>query len=356
MQHATLMQGIILILIIAGVSLLTSFFCSLMEACLYSVSQSHIETLRHKGDPRGETLAGIRNNIDESIATILIINTIANSMGVAWACALVREEFGSGVLVLFSGALTFSILFFAEIVPKSLGVRFSKTLAPMLALPLQILSWILKPAVTACVYVTRKLGTGGSENGTEEDIISMARLVQKQGDIHLQEAQWVANALNLNNVTTYDLMTPGPVVARVPGVMTLRNTPIDADHWRFSRLPVCANHNPDEILGVVHRRKVFESLARDEFDLRITDLMEPAEFVSKDLLAHRLLDRFLQKRKHLFCVLDNEQFIGVVTLEDVLECLIGREIVDETDLHDDMQALAQRRKENLLSHGKKPFV
>jgi len=145
-------------------------------------------------------------------------------------------------------------------------------------------------------------------------------------------------------------MTPNPVVARVPGKMRIGDTSTGADHWRFSRLPVCGADDPDDIVGVVHRRRIFAALARDEFEGAIADLMEPAEFVPEDLPAHQLLDSFLKKRQHLFCVLNKEgRFTGVVTLEDVLECLLGREIVDETDLHEDMQELAKRRKDALLA-------
>ncbi len=343
-----------LILIISAISLMTSFMCSITEACLYSVTRSQIETLRRKGDPRGEILFKVRRKIDDAIAAILITNTVANTLGAAWAGALVRELYDSVWLGVFSAAFTASVLFFAEIVPKSLGVRFAPNLAPLLAPLLRLLVVILWPAVRICVFVTKLWNRGKKlSHGTEEDIISLASLIHGQGEIHAHEAEWVTNALRLNDVTTWDLMTPNPVVARVPFSMPLKGTAVGADHWRFSRLPVCEDEDPDAIVGVVRRRKVFDALARDEFDQNIGDLMEEAEFVSESLPAHRLLDRFLKKRRHLFCVRNEEdQFIGVVTLEDVLECLLGREIVDETDLHEDMQALAERRREALLSRRK----
>ncbi|HUT24511.1 MAG TPA: hemolysin family protein [Sumerlaeia bacterium] len=344
-------RGFMLIAIIVGVSLTTSFLCSLLEACLYSVSRSRIETLRRAGDPRSRTLVRLRAQIDESIAAILIVNTSANTLGAAWAGAKVAEYYGNRWLGLFSALFTAAVLFFAEIVPKSLGVRFSAVLAPILARPLQLMVWALWPVIKLCVLMTRVWGKGAHlSRSSEEDIISLAHLVHKDGEIYEQEAQWVANALRLNDVTAYDLMTPSPVVARVPKTMALRDTQVNTDHWRFSRLPVTADDDPDEIVGVVRRRKVFDALARDEFDRTMEDMMDPPDFVPAGLPAHRLLDRFLQKRRHLFCVLNEQDaFSGVVTLEDVLECLLGREIVDETDLHEDMQAVARRRKDALLA-------
>lgn len=345
------MGPIFLIAAITGASLLTSFFCSMLEACIYSVTRSRIEALVHRGDRRGRRLRRIRAHIDDSIAAILIVNTIANTAGAAWAGALVRQHYDSTAMGVFSAAFTAGVLFFAEIVPKSLGVRFASTLAPVLALPLQIMVWILWPVIRLCVLLTKMWRRRKRKaDGSEEDIISLARLMQSQGEIRSLEAQWVANALQLDYVTAYDLMTPKPVVVRLASDTLLEQTRMNSDHWRFSRLPVHEPGEPDKIVGIVHRRRVFDALARDEFGRTIGDLMDPPEFVGESLPAHRLLERFLRKRKHLFCVAnDQDEFTGVVSLEDVLECLLGQEIVDETDLHEDMQELARRRKDALLA-------
>lgn len=331
-------------------SLLTSFFCSMLEACLYSVSRSRVETLARGGDRRGRILARLRLRIDESIAAILIVNTIANTVGAAWIGALVAGHFGNRALGLCSAIFTILVLFFAEITPKSLGVRFASVLAPALAIPLQLMVWILYPIIKIIGLLTRLWGRDAHiSHGTADDIISLTRLIHEQGELKPHEVEWVTNALKMDEITAFDLMTPSPVVARIPASVTLRETKYNADHWRFSRLPVCKNDDPDTILGIIHRRKVFEALARDEFHLKISDLMDPPEFVPETIRADLLLDQFIRKRRHLFCVHDeNGVFSGVVTLEDVIEALLGREIVDETDLHEDMQALAKRRKNLLL--------
>jgi CBS domain containing-hemolysin-like protein len=344
-----------LLLIVVGVSLVASFLCSLTEACIYSVSRSRIETLRRSGLRRGAVLAHLRQHIEGSIAAVLIINTIANVVGGILAGALAANVYGSKWLGLFSGIFTVVILFFGEIIPKSLGVRFANSLPPALAIPIQVMVWLLWPAIQVCIALPRLWGKNVRiAHATEEDIISLTQIVENQGAIYPHEAQWVTNALRLNDVTAYDLMTPNPVVARVPVNMALRQAQINADHWRFSRLPVCDGNDPDKIVGVVRRGRVFDALARDEFDKTMGELMQKAVFVPENMPAHQLLDEFLKKRYHLFCV-QNEagQFTGVVTLEDVLECLLGREIVDETDLHEDMQELARRRKEALLAQGNK---
>jgi CBS domain containing-hemolysin-like protein len=349
------MRASTLIGVIAGTSLLVSFFCSLFEACLYSVSRSRVETLSRSGDRRGKVLARLRSRIDEAIAAVLILNTVSNTVGAAWIGALVAKRYGDALVGVCSGVFTACVLFLAEIAPKSIGVRFANALAPAVAMPLQAIVWALWPLVRLCVLFTRLWGRNAHiSHGTVEDIISLAQLVERQGTIQPHEAQWVTNALRLDELTAYDLMTPNPVVARVPDSMRLRDTAVNADHWRFSRLPVCRSEDPDDIVGVVHRRKVFDALAQDKFDLTMRDLMEKPVFVPETMPAHNLLDDFLKKRRHLFCVKDEAgAFTGVVTLEDVLESLIGREIVDETDLHEDMQAVARRRKSALLARAGK---
>lgn len=337
-------------------SLSISFFCSLLEACIYSVSRSHIESLRRAGKPSGRRLLRIRANIDEAIAAILILNTVANSAGAAWAGALVKERFGDisfvvPAVLIYAAFFTTSILFFSEIIPKSLGVKFANRIAPALAAPLLAMIWIFKPVVLVCVAVTRLWGQDMSlHHTTEEDIINLVALGQRSGQITADEARWISNALRLNDVTAYDLMTPNSVVARTPASLPLSKTSVDAQHWLFSRLPVCEDDNPDTIIGVVYRSKVFEAMARDRFELTMRDLMEPPIFVHEDTLAHELLDMFLNKRRHLFCVRDSaDGFLGVVTLEDVMECLLGEEIVDESDIHVDMQEVAKQRRRQLLS-------
>ena len=342
---------VVTVLLTAGVC----FCCAVMEAVLYTVTRSQIESMRRRGDPNGERLLYLRLHIDETITSNLIVNTASNTLGPSFAGALVALHFESISLGVFSAFLTVLMLFVGEIVPKTIGVRYSLQFVPFVVLPMRAILWALWPLVRVCALVPRLLhGKSIIHHGTEEDIISLASLVAGQGQILAHEAQWVANALRLNDLTAYDLMTPNPVVARVPDVMSLRDTVIDADHWRFSRLPVCKNDDPDAIVGVVRRRRVFDALARDEFGRTMVELMDPPVFVSEEMPAHQLLDRFLQKRRHLFCVQDETgRFTGVVTLEDVMEALLGREIMDETDLHEDMQALARKRKEALLGRRKR---
>jgi CBS domain containing-hemolysin-like protein len=334
------------IIVISSISLIGSFICSLMEAALYSIPHSRIESLKRDRDPDGIRLSKLREKIDEPIAAILTLNTAVNVMGSAWAGALVAGYYGDIWLGFFSAVFTAGVLFFSEIVPKSLGVTYANGLAPRLSILIQWLVSALWPFVRLSVFITRLWGKDSHLNyPTEEDIISLTHLSHDGGGILPEEAKLIANALRLNEVRVRDIMTPSSVVYSLEDKLTLGEIDIDSDHWHFSRIPVFTGEGKNNIVGVVHRRDVFLDLLKGNKDSTIHSLMNLPDFISEDEFCHELLNRFLVTRRHLFCVRNaGDEFVGVVTLEDVLEYLIGTEIVDEIDIHEDMQALARRVK------------
>lgn len=331
--------GVIVIVVLAG-----SFLCSLMEASLYSISRARIETLRRQGDKKGEVLWALRDKVDEPIAAILILNTVMNTAGSVLAGAMVASHYGSAKLGYFSAGLTVAILFISEIIPKSLGFKFANRTAPMLAYPLRFLILLFYPLVRLCVALTNAFGEDSRISApTEDDIISMAIMSQRSGSIEAREAKWIANALHLDKVRARDLMTPTSVVRRVPADMPLSRTETDADHWSFSRIPVYMPGDSEQIVGVVQRRVVFQNLIEGRKNLLMQEIMAPPIFVPANMPAHDLLDQFIKRRQHLFCVSEQGgRWVGIVTLEDVLEALIGAEIVGEQDLFEDMQEAARQ--------------
>ncbi len=326
-------------------SLVGSFLCSLMEAALYSIPRSRIESLSRRGHRGAKRLAKLRAKIDEPIAAILTFNTVANTAGAAWAGALVASYYGDTFLGFFSAGFTAAVLFFSEIIPKSLGVTFAHNLAPRLAWVIQALIWVFWPFIKLSVALTHLWGKNAHLNyPTEEDIISLTNLSHEGGGILSEEARWIGNALRLNKLRVRNIMTPKSVVYCVPESLRLGEVKVDSDHWRFSRVPVHKDGNPDEIIGLVRRREVLMALAIGNKDALIRDIMQEAKFVPASLLVHKLLNRCITTRMHLFLVQNNRhKFVGVVTLEDALESLIGMEIVDEHDLHEDMQVLARMK-------------
>ncbi|MBI2362542.1 MAG: DUF21 domain-containing protein [Elusimicrobia bacterium] len=320
-----------------------SFSCSLAEAALYSISRARIETLRRQNHPSAAVLAGLRDHIDAPIAAILILNTAINTGVSAWLGALVGERYGDAALGIFTGLFTFGILMVGEIVPKNLGFKYANHVAPLVAWPVQAAVWLLWPLVKAITLLTGLFGQNARLAPVpEDDIISLADMSLKAGGIRSQEARWVVNALHLDKLCARDLMTPALVVWRVAADMPLKMAAPEADAWRFSRIPVFDPADDAKIIGVVQRRKVFQELVSGGSERLMRELMEPAFFVEDALPAHALLDMFIRQRNHLFCVRDGPgRWLGIVTLEDVLEALLGTEIVGEQDIHDDMQQAAK---------------
>jgi CBS domain containing-hemolysin-like protein len=334
------------ILIIAGLTLLASFFCSLSEAALYSLSPARIAVLQQRGSKSAKRLAKMRENIEDPIAAILTINTIAHTIGSAWCGALVGQVYGSKAVGMFAAVFTVLVLALTEIIPKSLGVRYAHKLGPQIALPLQVMIWAVYPIV----WIARKAmhvlaGTSGPVHPSEDEVITTAGLAAKGGQMRHEEHRWVQNALRLDRVTAGDLMTPRSVVEALPA-----DTPVNiilerADQWIHSRTPVTSGTSLDQVIGLVHRREVADSaLLVPDAHLVLRDLLRPIQRVPNHLPAHQLLELFLKTRAHMVAVTDvDDRFEGVVTLEDVLECMLGAEIVDEYDQTTNMQALAIER-------------
>lgn len=333
----------ILIAAIVLFCLIGSFFCSLSEAALYSISRARIETLRRQGHKSGEVLASLRDEMDSTIAAILILATTINTGAAAWVGGLVVERFGDIWLGAFTGVFTFAILTVGEIVPKNLGYKYANQVAPVVAWPIRVMIWVFWPLVRISTAFTALFGQRARLAPVpEDDIISLVSMSVQEGGIRTQEARWVANALHLDKVSAKDLMTPARVVRRVSADMPLKMTSPDADVWRFSRLPVFDAADPGSIVGVLERRTVFHALVTSTAEGLMRDHMKPAVFVEESAAAHALLDLFIKQRTHLFCVKNAKgRWTGIVTLEDVLEALLGQEIVGEQDLYVDMQVAAK---------------
>jgi len=332
-----------------GLAVLVSAFCSIAEAVLYSTPWSRIEHLRKAGRSSGNILYKLRNNIEKPIAAILTLNTVANTAGAAIAGAAAARIFGRESLVYFAVAFTVLILVFSEILPKTLGVMYAKNLAPVLAKPLRLLVLILSP-VTWVLGLVGRLARGKKKgpSHTEDDIRAVVSLTRKAGILKPYEEMSIQNILSLDQKIVKDIMTPRTVIFSLPAHMTATEARSEKSIWPNSRIPVFEHEDPEDIVGIVYRREVLEALADDRDDLRISDLMKPVQFVLETLTLDRLLIRFLGTRMHLFVVLDEYGGVaGVVSLEDVLEEILGKEIMDETDEVADMRALARRQREEL---------
>ena len=333
-----------------GAVIVVSALCSLFEAVLYSVPVSYIETLNQEGRASGRILTDLRlRGVDRPISAILSLNTIANTGGAFIAGAAFLKVFGDEWSIYFTISFTLAVLIFSEIIPKTIGVVFSRALASTVAYPLQILVWVLAPLVRLCRVVTGVFSQeNASEQISEQEILVMAHLGQRTGAINPDEARIVENILSLKRRAVRDVMTPRNVVFALGADLTIEEAHQKAGIWSYSRVPVYEK-DFEEVVGVVLRRDALNALTEGRGDIRISELMHPVHFVAETFALDRVLRTFLERRVHLFPVVDEYGGLaGVITLEDVLEEILGREIVDEFDTVTDMRELARQRRRDVL--------
>ncbi len=335
-----------------GLAILISASCSVAEAVLYSVPWSYIERLRTDGRRSGEILFKLRQHVEEPITAVLTLNTVANTAGAAVAGVAFADVFGPQYMAVFAAAFTLAILVFSEILPKTLGVSYARPLAPAIARPLQGLVWLLKPVIVIGGALTRMLTPERKgPHTTEDDIRAVVSLSRRSGSIKPYEETSIRNILSLDHKRVEDIMTPRTVTFSLSADMTVTEAREQGDFWHYSRIPVYDEHNED-MVGVVLRRAILEELAADRDDTKLAEIMRPVHFVLESVTLDKLLLSFLELRMHLFVVLDEYGGLsGVVTLEDVLEEILGKEIVDESDRVEDMRQLARRKRSQLTKSG-----
>lgn len=342
---------IVLILAI-GLAVLISAFCSVSETVLYSIPWSLVEMLKRQGRGSGRLLEQLRTNIEQPITAILTLNTVANTAGAAIAGAAFAAVFGQEYLGWFAAGFTVIILIFSEILPKTLGVLYTRSLAPRLARPVQWLVVVLTPFTWVVSWLGRLMRRHRRAPAqTEDDIRAVVSLTRRAGVIRSSEERSIRNILALDTKVVSQIMTPRTVVFSLPADMTVAEARLREGPWIHTRIPVYGDDTED-IVGIVFRRQVFEALADDRDALRLADFMRPVHFVLENMSLDNLLTQFLEGRTHLFVVLDEYGGLaGVVSLEDVLEEILGREIVDEADEVADMREMARRRRSELVGHG-----
>ena len=333
------------LLVVVGLVVATSAACSLFEAVLYSVPASRIEDLDRAKRPSGRILKQMRQRVDRPIAAVLSLNTIANTGGGALAGALAGGIFGTARIWVFSVAFTLAILLFSEVLPKTFGVVYSRALAPFVARPLAWLVSLFGPLIALTQLATRVIRSESQEQRISDDeLLAMVRLGLRSGDFQPHEARVIQNVLALERRTVSEVMTPRPVVFTLAASLTVREAAVMTELDKYSRIPVYAN-DAEELVGVVHKVDILKAVADDRFETKLETVMRPINFAVAAAPLDRVLRTFLARRRHMLAVIDEfGGFAGIVTLEDVLEELIGREIVDEFDQVTDLRAFARRRQ------------
>ena len=332
-----------------------SFICSILEAVLLSVTPGYASSLLEKHPLRAPVLQKVKENLDESIASILILNTFAHTMGAAGVGSQAVQVFGARWETLVAFLLTLAILYLSEIIPKTLGARYWKQLALPAAQLITLLVKVLFPLVWLSAKLTNIFSTGGHHGAiSREELAAMARLGARHGALGAQESELLENILQLRNTHTEEILTPRTVVFAVDASHSVGEALSELRDTSFTRVPVYKD-NLDSVLGVVLRTRILEVEHEHGDEKSLADFVTPLHRVSGELPVLQLLDLFIKRREHMFLVEDKYgQTAGIVTLEDAVETLIGREIMDESDTVEDMQELARNKYRGRLRDADAP--
>ncbi len=330
------------LIISVTLAITVSALCSVCEAVLYSITSSQVEMLKKSGHPAAEHLQNLRADIDEPITAILTLNTIANTIGASVAGAAAAKLLGEENLILFSASFTLAILLFSEILPKTVGVTFANILAPFIAYPVRFMVFTLKPIIWLCRFMTKLLPQKEGDTISSEELQTIALLSRESGHIEESEERVIRNMLDLKGKIVREVMTPRTVTFSLEESLTVQNAmQIPTESGSYSRIPIYLDE-PDNITGVVMRKDILLAAAEHKEKITLSQFKKPAHFVPETAPLNRVLLDFFERHQHLFVVVDEYgTMTGIISMEDVLEEIVGREIVDETDKNQDMREYAR---------------
>jgi len=321
-----------------------SFICSMMEALILSTTVGEVESLKKLRPKRGLALEQLRTGLDETISTILTLNTIANTLGSITIGGLATSLYGQAALGIVSAVMTLLILFFAEVIPKNLGVVHRRTLQPYIVYPLMGMRNALRPVTYFCNLLVRWLITVPTEKpDSDEEIILLAERGALDGTLSKSESSIIANALSLDDVRVIEIMTPRTVITAISHTSTVGEVFDAFPNIPFARIPVY-HADLDDVAGLVRRRDLLKAVANDLETDPISAHMHEIHFIPETATAAQALQEFLQTHQQLLVAVDEfGSTSGVLTMEDVMEHLIGREIFEKDDIAVDMRELARAR-------------
>lgn len=343
------------LLLWATVSIFFSFLCSILEAVLLSVTPTFVNVKKNEGKTYAADLEALKNDVDKPLIAILTLNTLAHTVGaimVGIAAGDLYPDFevlGVNFVGLVSGIMTFLILVASEIIPKTIGATYWKSLANFTTKTLKIMVLLLK--YTGILWVLQlftKLVGGKGHHGSalsREDFTAMAQIASDDGVFEESESKILTNLLTFKEVLTKDVMTPRTVMKTAPSSKTVAQFFEENQTLRFSRIPVYEGNN-DHITGLVLKAEVYKEMANGNGEKTLGDIKRPIIITSRNLPIPALFEELVSTRNHIALVVDEYGSVsGLVTMEDVIETLLGMEIMDESDNVADLQTLARKNWE-----------
>ena len=327
------------------ISIALSALCSMLEATLLSTPLSFITGLEEQGVKGAARLKKLKQNTDRPISAILCLNTIANTVGASIVGSLVYEVYGDALVGAFSTVFTLMILFFSEIIPKTIGTSYWRSLALPASAIISGMIFITYPLVWILEKFTKLISSRSEQvSVSREDISAMVSVATEEEEIEKEEKKMIQNILKLDEVTAHEIMTPSVVVEMVPGNMTIRE--FYESENTHSRILIYDEENDEYVTGYVLRQEVLEKMAEDKFDVTLDDIIRPIMTFGEEESVSDIWEKFLEKKEHISAILDEYGSLrGIVTMEDVIETMLGHEIVDEKDEVVDMQEYAKEQWE-----------
>ncbi len=338
------MVALILYLFLA---LFTSFLCSIMESVLLSTPQSFLLVKKDEGYHWAGLFIDLKEKIDKPLSAILSLNTVAHTIGAAGVGAQAIKVFGEASFGIVSAILTVLILVITEIIPKTIGARYWRSLSKVSFYIIKIMIIITYPLVVMSAFITRIISKNSSQQSTSrEEIAALASIGTDEGLFSDKENRVIQNILKLKKVKATEVMTPRVVVAVADENMQLQEFLANKGYLNYSRIPVFSD-NDENITGYVLRQQVLENLAEDRHELSLKDIKREIMVFPDTVVLYTLWERLLERKEHIALIVDEYGGLdGIVTMEDVIETMLGLEIVDENDIVTDMRKYARERWES----------
>lgn len=326
-------------------SIAVSFICSILEAALLSITPSYIAQQKLSRPKLYEQLKVLKDKIDQPLAAILTLNTVAHTVGATGVGAQVTVVFGDGYLGIASAVMTILILVLSEIMPKTIGARYWPQLAPVLPFLLNSMITLLKPFIWLSDQIMKLFGGGQHEHDLRQEIKALTVLGRELNKLDEDEQRVIANILDLHDIKVRDIMTPRTVCETASPDESLDAFAERVKVGQFSRYPVL---NKDEApLGIAFRYDMLDITDQQT----VADIMKPVKVISDKMSAEQLMTQLMHERQHMCLVYDEYgSWLGLVTMEDVIETIIGQPIMDETDDIPNMRRFAKRRWEHKLKN------
>jgi CBS domain containing-hemolysin-like protein len=321
--------------------------CSILEAVLLSITPSFVAVMENSNSESGKLLRKMKQDIDQPLSAILSLNTVAHTIGAAGVGAQAQVVFGNAYVSITSAILTLLILVLSEIIPKTLGATYWKSLAVVSAKITRVLIVVTYPLVILSKWITKWLSSDDNQPSvSREEIGAMAELGFEEGVFEEGESNIFKNLIRFNSLKVRDIMTPRIVVVKFQQDLTIKEVLDHKEELRVSRMPIFGE-NEEDITGYILKNDLYLNLSQGNGDKSVKEIRREVLIIPEIISLKNVLEKLLETQEHIAVVVDEYGgLVGVVTMEDVVETLLGMEIVDEIDVTEDMQKLAREQWKN----------